>query len=161
MKIFHLKNTHFQLPFSIRRIKQYAFWRCSFTDASKYQLDSINQQDWNKLLGVKLNYWKPTENSSMIGWRYNNVNDIFELCFYWHKDSVQGNTGVFEVQTDEEFIVEIVRKKNDIILNITTATMAQSNTVRFKYIKKLWEITSWFGGNKAAPKLITFYKTRL
>lgn len=85
MKITHIKGTHFSLPFSIKcSSKQTIEWTVDFTDAT-YDVGMPDQYDWNKLCGIKWNYFQPRKDALMVGWRY--INNRYELCLYVHRNS--------------------------------------------------------------------------
>ena len=53
----------------------------SFNDTCRYDLKSIDQLDWNKLIGITTS-WNRHKQSFRIGWRYNLQSKVIEIAPY-------------------------------------------------------------------------------
>jgi len=150
-------------------------WEAQFTLDSKYLLYnpdgtvSPDQKDWNKLLGVFFHPFDTRHNTMMIGWRYNEYTDLFELNFYTHVD---GATDYTEPVTTArvgdllqvDILVDYRQLKGLICLLVIpkdgTEPDYHSKEVYFKSLSRYSnEISHYFGGNQTAPSDVEVLKT--
>ena len=159
-------------------------WR--FQPSAEYLLypDSVltwqqDQRDWNKLIGLSYNLVSNHVNTAMVGWRWNSLNDVFELNAYFHIDENRIYTApIAHVETEQNFKTWVHRIEDSEkgfsqveIIIVTEAdpikgfdSVSASYTAEFK-TKNLPEITrkiaTWFGGNQTAPNDILIYRKKL
>jgi hypothetical protein len=164
MKVWHKSPLHGQLPPLIPRLfSGPAFWEVRFSEQSKYNVDT-DQTDWNKLCGIKPQYFFPLENSIMTGWRYNPKLGVFEVAAYCHvggkrTTAEEGGFPVCSVNPGEAFTVAIYRDGVGYVWAFESMGKTQSVRIPhnpFFWKGKVWEIASWFGGNRTAN--VTFEK---
>jgi hypothetical protein len=161
MVITHLKSTHFSLPFFIKKFEAKSVaWKATFTPESTYNVD-VDQTDWNKLCGVKWNYFQPRENAIMCGWRYNIEQQLFELTAYYHKNkSVDTSvTPLIAVPIGKEVTIQLNFKPET--KSVEFVTFVDENDKRI--VRLDWDlfddgyyINSWFGGNRTPNKNVKF-----
>lgn len=164
MKISHIKYLPFSIPFFYKKAivnNKDIEWQVKFSENSIYDLNGNDQYDWNKLCGVKWDYFTPRENAIMCGWRYNIELKSFQLCLYFHKDgSVDtSNRPLIDVPigTTATISMKFYTNQKLMLFSVYTNEFDQLN------VKLDWDlfddgyyINSWFGGNKTPNKLITF-----
>lgn len=161
MKYKILKNTHFSLPPVFRTGKNFT-WSYEISIEDIYNLGTIDQYDWNKLIGIKQEYFKPKENSVMVGWRYNVETNKNEVCFYSHTNGNREFTEpVFSIDLKDKFIVTFVVEGNYVGCYITYGNLTASKVFKYEANKRWYLISSWFGGNCKAPNTIYINKTKL
>lgn len=126
----------------------------------RYDLNNVDQRDWNKLPGISFDYFDNHVNSAMLGWRWNTGKQLFEVAPYYH---VSGNTfkaktigtvePVAEVGVNEEIIYAFYIEEN----SVQPVLFLPGNDViyekmEFSRIGTPWRrIWAWFGGNRTAP----------
>jgi hypothetical protein len=78
-----------------------------FTENSIYDLQSLDQYDWNKLTGISFNFLRPDTNALMVVWRYNVAENVFEIAPYYNVDLARilpdENTEVIKVPIGQSF----------------------------------------------------------
>ena len=92
-------------------------------DSMKYDHGINDQFDWNKLFGLKVNYFKPHKDSMMWAWRYNPNKDELEFMPYQHRTGkvVKHNDLIFTTKFREN-------KKNKILHRVKRVLLACSKT---------------------------------
>lgn len=90
------EGNHFSNPrnFPISKFKPLTFefspnesWKYLLKDATQPSGLSVDQLDWNKLLGVTVTPLNPMGDTVMSGWRYEPDTDSITICPYWHRNS--------------------------------------------------------------------------
>jgi hypothetical protein len=123
-----------------------------FYESAKYQLDSVNQRDWNKLIGFT-QLGRETYNSCRIAWRW--YNDSLQLTYYVHD---KGST----IKTEYAFWnVNLNELNNGTIKDLNDEYYLEVNGIGI-YIKKSsiydrYFSYPYFGGDKTAPDKIKIY----
>ena len=158
MKITHIKGTHFSLPFSIKcSSKQTIEWAVDFTDAT-YDVGMPDQYDWNKLCGIKWNYFQPRKDALMVGWRY--INNRYELCLYVHRNSSFNppNEPLFVTNKLAKITLSLNKLQKTATLSIIGNDLdsQKSQTINWDLFDKYWFIEPWFGGNRVPNKTVAF-----
>jgi hypothetical protein len=180
------KGRHWSLP-TIKRVSNPTFTvRAEHPDMWKYLIDksdvpggnvsatidgkltTVNrdQYDWNKLIGIKKNFFSPRKNSTMIGWRYNPITDCVEFVPYWHDENggAHFDYKVFRVPFSS------IEAHISINIGISHSVWSVNPQVDIRcgessrqwllpqnaYMGKGWLIANRFGGQQKAPKDITF-----
>lgn len=163
-RLKHLIFIPIEFPPGLPNKTNKVLYKVSFTPESRYDV-GIEQGDWNKLTGLKFNFFKPKENSMMIAWRY--YEGKFHLAPYTHiNDVFNPNLPYVTLIEHNEYYVQV--ENNDgvltascyFILDDREITMF-SYTFDFGIKKDTWEIQSWFGGTKLPPKMINFLKRKI
>ncbi len=137
----------------------------------KKKFPTSNQADWNKLCGIKKNFFQPRKNSTMIGWRYNPIDECVEFVPYWHDENGGAHFGYEPFAMDCKGIDDTSRISISISplrhkINILSYRQMADSTEYVKsktwelpqnaYTGKGWLILHWFGGQMKAQKDITF-----
>ncbi len=164
MKKFTIKKgEHYSSPKKVKLLtspmKKGFQWLIYFDDTCKYNLNSVDQLDWNKACGISLFDFIPNDNNSIrLGWRYNPESDKIELTAYVHD---QGPTVFlpdepFEVDPHKGIRVTIRTYVDKWVLEVTEIEAKKTKT--FSYTPKevntymfAYENGFYFGGNKTAP----------
>lgn len=155
--IYHISNLHYSLfPKYVVRLKaQTVSKKYSFTDSCKYVFNDEDQYDWNKLTGLSFNLLDARQDSIMCGWRYNPINDMFELCSYYHVNGSFNppSTPLISVKSGEVFEVSFIFDKvnKEATIQIKTEESIVSNKTPFDKFGINRTINTWFGGTKPAP----------
>ncbi len=174
MKKIILKGFHFSFLPIIKRVERLSY-EVTFDKSAMYDLGSFDQFDWNKLIGVKANYFSPRKNSLMVGWRWNITKQCIQLTDYRHDSegtALYNDNGIldiplkdiskpFKIEIYEGFIEE---EKHGAVIGICLRIIANNSKTKVerKFFdlptllksSKWWVINSWFGGNRRAPQTI-------
>ncbi len=131
-----------------------------FTEKSIYDLQSVDQYDWNKLTGISFNFLRPDKNALMVAWRYNVVDNDFEIAPYYNVDLARilpdRATEVIKVPIGESF---------DFTVDYSGITLTYGNQTVFKPIPAdlptnqltAFRIQPWFGGTSLPPNTLSLY----
>jgi hypothetical protein len=159
--IRHLKGQHFSImpTLAIRFNAKTVTKKYSFTDSCKYNFNDENQFDWNKLTGVSFNLLNARIDSIMCGWRYNTIEDSFELCGYYHVNSSFNPPTIplCSVKSNESFEVKFTfdKQSKEAIITIYTLNGIFTDKTTFNKFGINRDINTWFGGTKPAPNNMT------
>ena len=160
-KITVLKWLKFSLPYLYRRWKNKKMfvWEVVFTDSCRYHLNPKNEQDdWNKLCGIKYWFFSPRYNTAMIGWRYNPKTDRIEFCAYYHIDGSTEFTDTLmsaEIGKPCRFNLHIHSHNYEWVLQSEDENFVVNKKMFFHTKKVCWNIFHWFGGTLPAPQNVT------
>lgn len=141
-----------------------------FSKNTNYDLKGVDQQDWNKLIGLYFNLANTRDNTVMVGWRYNIEEDIIEVCPYYHIDGprvvAESPDQIVKIKRGEtlrvKIEVEYKRRKRAFTVRLSNGTLFKSH--HQKYDAKLVisnQINFYFGGNRTAPQDVTIYVKQL
>lgn len=152
MKYTVKKNNHFSSIPNKYFVNQ-VFGSAVFTEESKYLLNPVDQQDWNKLAGITYGL-NPHQNTSLIGWRWNPALNLFQVAPYFNNrgSNVQPEQReILNIPAEQEFTFNIIKGA----VNIYDSNLNTAKRV-FKYcgIKTSflsYRVQHYFGGNQAAP----------
>ncbi len=130
----------------------------TFTENSVYDLQTVDQYDWNKLTGISFTLLRPDTDAIMVAWRYNVTTQMFEVGPYYNVDTAR------IMPTDSEIISVPVGQKFTFNADYQGITVQYGDTVVYKPIPdglhpdqlRAFRINSWFGGTSRAPKTISF-----
>jgi hypothetical protein len=127
----------------------------------KYKFDTVDDLDWNKLIGYTFNFSGVHRNSLRIGWRYNSLKDIFELSVYYYLNGVKyfNMNPQFEVGSDKMFHVKFVPNYTEryidvLIDNKTIYNLPIPENIKFSKKSWGWKLFPYFGGNRKSPHLM-------
>ena len=154
MKTVILKGFNNSIP-PIFRYGKNINWLYEIGIDSEYDLGNEDQDDWNKLIGVKRNYFNALEHSCMIGWSWDKEKKLNRLNFYKHiEGSVEKGLTLTHVLKGEKIRVGFIQenKRCKVVLLVR-------NEYYETYINgnSWYLINTWFGGNRSAPN--NFYTT--
>lgn len=154
-------------------IEDPAMWEYVFNPlmVSPAFVTAVNQWDWNKLIGIKKNLFRPHKNSVMLGWRWNPIDNCLELCPYWHDENGGAHFDYEPLQIPKiellhcKGIAVIFNQMRLVKLPPKISIIAKGKGIkRHKtwklpqnaYIGKGWMIAPWFGGQETAQKKMVF-----
>lgn len=155
MKIFKIrKGFHSSLhPIKLHKDKKAISFDVSFDPNCRYDLESNDQYDINKLYGISWGYHM--KNSFRIGWNWDLLRDHINLWSYTHNNGVIEAEYIDFVPTDYNLKIDVFfnREKNNIIIK----WLNQEKTIAFKFPENKWGYYLWpyFGGNRRSPHTIT------
>lgn len=153
------KGTHFSLP------RQTVLWvkkvtgHATFTENSIYDLNNVDQYDWNKLTGITFTPLRPDTDAIMVAWRYNLNSQMFEIGPYYNKDLAR------IMPTDDQIISVPLGEEFDFAVDYNGITLTYGDQTVYKplpegLVPNFWSserISSWFGGTSVAPKTISYF----
>jgi hypothetical protein len=154
------KGTHFVIP------NRWALWvtkesgEATFTADSAYDLKDEDQYDWNKLAGITFTPWRPDRNSSMVVWRYNLQNGMYEVGPFFNVDFnyvFPDDDQIITVPADQMFSYTV--DYDGISVSYGGITVHKSTPVDLK--PNFWtsaRVTGWFGGSEVAPRTVSYYQ---
>lgn len=152
------------IPFSLPRWPRFfdknVTGSAMFTEDSIYDLQSVDQYDWNKLTGISFNFLRPDKNALMVAWRYNVAENVFEIAPYYNVDLARilpdEQTEVIKVPIGQSF---------DFAVDYSGITLTYGSETVFKGIPPnlptnrwtAFRIQPWFGGTSLPPNRISLY----
>jgi hypothetical protein len=154
------KGTHFAIPNNFGFFLKEVSGTGTFTTDSVYDLEDVDQYDWNKFTGIAFTPLEPDRSSAMVGWRYNLTSQQFEIAPFYNVDKqrILPNefTEVISVPADETF---------NYFVDYTGITLSYGGTTVFKaypvgLTPNVWtavRVSGWFGGNEVAPRTLSYY----
>lgn len=131
-----------------------------FTENSIYDVQSVDQYDWNKLTGISFNFFRPDKNALMVAWRYSFADNDFEIAPYYNVDLARilpnEQTEVIKVPIGQSF---------DFTVDYSGITLTYGNQTVFKPIPAdlptnqltAFRVRPWFGGTSLPPKTLSLY----
>lgn len=142
------KNWHWFLPIlpRIYFFKRNWKWCVKFIEGWNYDLQGVDQYDWNKLCGVS-NTWNPRKESLRVVWRYNIDYKIITVSVFLERNSVFES--YLSIDLVKEKIANISFKKLGDKTKVTIND--QSQVFDFKLNNISYKSMCYFGGNKTAP----------
>ncbi|WP_142391429.1 hypothetical protein [Mycobacterium sp. ENV421] len=157
-RIVIVKNTHLALPLQMVFFAKRVTGNATFTENSVYDLQTVDQYDWNKLTGISFTLLRPDTDAIMVAWRYNVSTQMFEVGPYYNVDTAR------IMPTDSEIISVPVGQTFTFHADYQGITVQYGDTAVYKPIPEglhpnqlsAFRINSWFGGTSRAPKTISF-----
>lgn len=154
------EGQHRSTPLKLRPFVRKIEGRTTFIQPM-YDLNSVDQADWNKLVGISFNPLKPDQHAIMIGWRYNLTTNKVEVGPYFNIDSSRETperikSGWLEVNPIMPVAFQIDYNKIKVWNMITGQYIVQQVPSNLR--KRFWTsflIQPWFGGNQVAPNNIS------
>ena len=153
-----------QLP-AFWRKKTHLHWDIVLDEEAKYILDQGDQNDINKGGGISYYYWNHHKDSAMWGWNWNPSKNKFQYFFYCHVDGKVVKVDAHKYKDDKEVALRVDSGRYvsiDLYIDHTTKTYkmefkalrsSASLSTNFNHSRnRSKEITSYFGGNRKAPK---------
>lgn len=154
-KIKQGRHRAYPLSLGIHTGKTSESYEVIFDESCRYELDSENQEDWNKLVGWS--YGLHHQNSIRIAWRYNKESDKIQLALYIYENGIRiiKESGNF-YDINELIRLELFHSYSHITLMTGNYN---ANTWINAYKTKLTTKPKWgynlgcyFGGNMESPK---------
>ena len=127
----------------------------SFTTNSIYNLNNADQYDWNKLTGISFSI--PGDvNSSMVAWRYNVQDQVFEIAPFFNVNKAR------ILPQQSEIITVPIGDTYGFNVDYDGITISYGNQAVFKatpvgLTPNFWtsyRVSVWFGGTSLPPNLI-------
>lgn len=162
------KGFHFSFPplFWMYFGRKEFIWKVKFNSSAIYDVGS-DQDDINKLFGIRFNLFDNHKNSARYGWRWNKENEQLQLMPYCYDNGVRLNTMSGEIVVASIPIQKVVSEKeyscglkiypksyvftvyDENLKSVGTATVAKTYVGKIGFRSGLY-----FGGNKTAPHKI-------
>jgi hypothetical protein len=177
MKQTVFKGLHFSLLpiFKAHNIKgdKALHWKISVDDKAIYDLDDpVDHLDWNKVLGIKKEYFNPHYHSIMLAHRWNPFTSKHEWAYYIHDPK----HGIIKPPEGEVFYTS--EHTSTLTFNLYFSKYDKSRCYFYIYTEdkiynsfvyessaplagRWWETNLWFGGNRRAPSNYSITKKRI
>lgn len=140
-------------------------WKVKFTDSCRYDLQTDDQLDTNKLCGIGYFPGCHHVDSARFGWRYNTTTGLIELLAYCYVDKQRIIKPLAACEIGKEYILKLYVGNNLYslcVLDPVTNAYAGYVTVRYTHRKRLqYGLWPYFGGNRQAPHEIQIQLTSL
>lgn len=157
------KGWHYSLPMFPWVVKTDFFSRkVEFTNSCRYDLQTADQQDWNKLTGFTLGASLRDnihQDSLRIAWRWNKKEEKVELTWYAYCNGqrLYAEAPLYKAGIGESLCITLALRPD----GFYTVIVAGSTTVvcimpqKLKSARRGWLCFPYFGGNRTAPNPIT------
>lgn len=122
----------------------------TFTDSCRYNLNSDDQLDINKLFGIGY-FPSHHHNSVRFGWRYDLKQDKIEILAYWYENKIRKNTSLFFANIGKQYEYNIYVLKEFHVLSVKNVV---GYTVFVPSQRYGFSLSPYFGGNRQAPHTI-------
>ncbi|MEX0581502.1 MAG: hypothetical protein WD228_10430 [Mycobacterium sp.] len=153
------KGTHFAIPNSTGLFVKETVGTGTFITNSAYDLQDVDQFDWNKFTGITFTPLEPDRNAAMVGWRYNLSTQEFEVGPYYNVDKARISPNPNEVITvpvGETFQFDV---------DYAGITLSYADQRVYKpyppgLTANVWtaaRVSGWFGGNEVAPRTVSYF----
>lgn len=153
------KGTNFSLPQRLWPWVKQVNGDATFTDKTVYDLNNVDQYDWNKLTGISFTPWRTDTDAIMVAWRYNVQTQEFEIGPYF-------NVATARIMPSPSEIISVpIGQTFDFAVDYQGIKLTYGDTTVYKPTPAdlhpncltAFRISSWFGGTSVAPKTISFY----
>ena len=147
-----LKNCHYSIPPRLGfSFKENFKWLVQWNNSCKYDLQSVDQWDINKLCGLRLNLFSNHIDSFRFGWLYNTKTSLIDIYAYYYINSQRAYTKITSVTTTSICGLELkfLSSSVEFIVNGISYSVNFSSRGKIKYHSGLY-----FGGNRPAPHTI-------
>ena len=126
------------------------FYKVTFNQSCKYELEGEDKYDINKLIGFSRGLHH--KESARFGWRYSSKDDCIELFAYCYVSGNRTYKKICNIELNREAILEIAKNKNyytfRVFQGISTYVFTIDSESKFPFGYRLWP---YFGGNRKAP----------
>lgn len=140
-------------------------WRVTFTDSCRYDLQSDDQLDTNKLCGVGYFPGFHHVDSARFGWRYNITTGLIDLIAYCYVDKQRIIKPLASCEIGKEYNLKLYVGDclySLCVLDPVTNAYDGYVTVRYTHHKCLqYGLWPYFGGNQTAPHAISIEFNKL
>ena len=117
-------------------------------------VDSVNQYDWNKVMGFSDCNSMHHQNSVRLVWRYTPEKEI-ELGGYAYKRGKRSFKTIASIYIDEVALITIQAKKKKYIVSVNDDSVELSRGCTSRFIA--YQLFPYFGGDEVAPRDILLY----
>lgn len=145
------KGNHFSFPALYKPFVNSVKGMARFSTLSEYDIEGVDQGDWNKLAGIAYGL-RPHYNTALIGWRYNEEKNLFEVAPYYN---VKGKIvqprpeDILELKAGDLFSFTINKYGIDIFSHKGGVTIRKPSPVQHTLLN--YRVVHYFGGNSPAP----------
>ena len=161
MRAVILPGFHFSvgiLPRLFTKVQKKLRMGVVFHDNCKYNLNSEDQKDVNKLFGIGYLPWHHI-NSVRFGWVYHPPTGRMEIWAYWYSKGRREMTYMTDVDLNEEYIYTIELNKDNSKHRLTIERNGRVLAARMitdvKTSSLCYMLHPYFGGNRRAPHKMT------
>lgn len=159
------KGTHFTIPNNFGFFIQRVSGSATFTPNTTYDLGDSDQWDWNKLTGIAFTPLEPDRDSVMVGWRYNLETQMFEIAPFYNVNKVRILPNENPLSPGYEVVSVPADQSFTYTVDYTGVTISYGDRTVFKpypegLTPNVWtaaRVSGWFGGNRAAPRTVSYY----
>ena len=159
------KGTHFTIPNNFGFFIQRVSGSATFTPNTTYDLGDSDQWDWNKLTGIAFTPLEPDRDSAMVGWRYNLETQMFEIAPFYNVNKVRILPNENPLSPGYEVVSVPADQSFTYTVDYTGVTISYGDRTVFKpypegLTPNVWtaaRVSGWFGGNRAAPRTVSYY----
>jgi hypothetical protein len=146
------KHTSRPFRFGLYVNKRDITYDVTFFDSCKYNLNSDDQYDTNKLFGIGY-FPHHHSNSARYGWRYNPLTDLIELMAYCYDNGIRTITKICDCKVNEPYRLSIQIEAGRYVFIVGRGSMfiAQFPVPKSKNFKFGYKLGVYFGGNMTAP----------
>lgn len=127
-----------------------------FTDSCRYNLNSEDQLDVNKLFGI--GYFPAHRiNSVRFGWRYDLDSKKMEILAYWYTDKTRHMESMFfvDIGVKYNYTINIDNNKHLLVISDSNSEILASKEIIFPKRFLGYYLKPFFGGNRPAPNSMT------
>lgn len=117
-------------------------------------VDSVNQYDWNKVMGFSDCNSMHHQNSVRLVWRYTEEKAI-ELGGYAYNKGKRSFKTITSISIDEVVLITINANKKKYIISVNDASVELSRGCTSRFIS--YQLFPYFGGDEVAPRDIAVY----
>lgn len=129
-------------------------WKILFTPSCRYYLQTGDQLDTNKLIGVG---YLPGhhKHSARFGWCYNATTDLIELSAYCYVDGKRIIKRITDCEIGKEYRIELqITRWSYIFSSMIAGNLGLVDQVKIDHNHKKhfkYRLGTFFGGNMTAP----------
>lgn len=138
-----------------RKVSGVFTYTCVLDESCVYDMNCIEQNAYNKLMGLSRSQITNDYYSAMIGWRWNIEKEKFDFCVHYHPRSRNDFHQYYikSVDVSEEFEISIWEGPEtwNIQVDRERYDISKVDTEEI-FDNTFWITPSWFGGVKPAPK---------
>lgn len=148
-----LKNCHYSIPPKLCfSFKENFKWLVQWNDSCKYDLQSVDQWDINKLCGLRMNLFSNHINSFRFGWLYNTKTSLIDIYAYYYINKKRSFIKIDSNSINDITLLELNFLSNSVQFKVNSKSFIvdfKNETKSIKYYSGLY-----FGGNRPAPHTI-------
>ena len=131
-------------------------WEYDIQIISHSPIKGEDEKDWNKLIGIKKDFFDPHKKSLMVGWR--DTENGRELNFYKHDGNTIHGEPFTIISKNDTINVKFTQDGNLTYICVTVMGKAFAERID---IKRGFLINQWFGGTSSAPiDYYTYFRKR-
>ncbi len=162
MKYTIKRGDHAALPSTFKPFVRSVQGHFSLGLMSVYNLNTDDQFDWNKMIGLAFNPLQPDKNSLLIVWRWNVQHQVFEVGPFFNRNferlTPEKLSGFPILECEVGDIIQFSVDYKSITLqnrNSYKSVSCNNPNVKTTYLSS-YIAQPWFGGNMVAPVNVEF-----